>query len=231
MLEYHYSLRSKYNFKIKIFIALALIIFAVLSVDNRIRPMIKTMAASQAKVFATRIINESINKQFSSDDLSYDALVKVILDGDGKVTSVQTDMVRLNVLKSKMTAAASEQLNLLQNQTVRIPLGTLLGLQIFSGRGPKVEFKILPTGYVDSKLNHRFDSAGINQTRHQIVLQIDATIMALLPGYSASSSVSTSLILAETVIVGASPEAFTQVVTEEQTDSAGIIADYGNGKG
>ena len=230
MLRYHQRFGKRHKLSIKWYFLAVIVIAVILKIDNCIRPMIKTMAASQAKVFATRIINDAINKQFSSDDISYDALIKVTVDSTGKVTSVQTDMVRLNVLKSKMTTAASEQLNLLQNQTVRIPMGTLLGLQIFSGRGPRVEFKVVPVGYIDSKLNHRFDSAGINQTRHQIVLQLDATIMALLPGYSASSTVSTSLILAETVIVGVSPEAFTQVVTEEQTDSAGIIADYGNGQ-
>ncbi len=189
--------------------------------------MIKTMAASQAKVFATRVINEAINRQLLLGEIPYDSLVKVTLDNNGKVTSVQTDMVKLNLLKSSMTNAASEQLTLLQSQTVRIPLGTLLGLQIFSGRGPRIEFKIIPAGFVNSKLVHRFDTAGINQTRHQIVLELDANISAVLPGYSAASQVTTSLILAETVIVGVSPEAFTQVITE-QTDPANIIADYGS---
>jgi hypothetical protein len=90
-----------------------------------------------------------------------------------------------------------------------------------------VEFKIIPSGFVNSQLVHRFDTAGINQTRHQIVLEITANISAVLPGYSTASQVVSSLILAETVIVGASPEAFTQVITE-QTDPANIIADYGS---
>ena len=154
-------------------------------------------------------------------------LVEAELPTNGKVTSVQTDMVKLNILKSSMTNAASEQLTLLQSQTVRIPLGSLLGVQIFSGRGPRVEFKIIPTGFVNSQLVHRFDTAGINQTRHQIVLEIAANISAVLPGYSTASQVISSFILAETVIVGASPEAFTQVITE-QTDPANIIADYGS---
>ena len=217
----------KYSMMIR-HIALIIIMITLFSaIDHHIRPMIKTMAASQAKVFATRAINQAVNEQLALGEIPYDSLVKVTLDNNGKVTSVQTDMVKLNLLKSSMTNAASEQLTLLQSQTVRIPLGTLLGMQILSGRGPRIEFKIVPAGFVNSQLVHRFDTAGINQTRHQIVLELIANISAVLPGYSAASQVTSSLILAETVIVGVSPEAFTQVITE-QTDPANIIADYGS---
>lgn len=203
-----------------------LVIFGLLAgIDAQIRPMIESMAAYQAKVYATRVINEAVSEQLAGNAVSYDSLVKVTTDYNGRVTSVQTDMVRLNVLKAAMTDAASQQLALLQSQTIRIPLGTLLGWQLFSGRGPKVEFKIVPAGFVQSQLNHRFDSAGINQTRHQIVMQLDANIIAILPGYTAASEISSSLILAETVIVGVSPESFTQVLTKND-DTAGLIADY-----
>ncbi|MDF3005769.1 MAG: yunB [Oscillospiraceae bacterium] len=208
------------------FLVFMLIVFGLLAlIDAQIRPMIKSMAAYQAKVYATRVINEAIGAQLTGNTVSYDSLVKVTTDNNGRVTSVQTDMVRLNLLKATMTDAASQQLALLQSQTIRIPLGTLLGWQLLSGRGPKIEFKIVPAGFVQSQLNHRFDSAGINQTRHQIVMQLDANIIAILPGYTAASEISSSLILAETVIVGVSPESFTQVLTKND-DAAGLIADY-----
>lgn len=211
--------------KIRLLVFLLTVFGLLTAVDAQIRPMIKSMAAYQAKVYATRVINEAISAQLASNAVSYDSLVKVTTDYNGRVTSVQTDMVRLNLLKATMTDAASQQLALLQSQTIRIPLGTLLGWQLLSGRGPKIEFKIVPAGFVQSQLNHRFDSAGINQTRHQIVMQLDANIIAILPGYTAASEISSSLIMAETVIVGVSPESFTQVLTKND-DTAGLIADY-----
>ena len=211
--------------KIRLLVFVLTIFGLLAAVDAQIRPMIKSMAAYQAKVYATRVINEAISTQLTGNAVSYDSLVKVTTDYNGRVTSVQTDMVRLNLLKATMTNEASQQLALLQSQTIRIPLGTLLGWQVLSGRGPRIEFKIVPAGFVQSQLNHRFDSAGINQTRHQIVLQLDANIIAILPGYTAASEISSSLILAETVIVGVSPESFTQVLTKND-DTAGLIADY-----
>ena len=88
MLQYNYRFRKRYKFSVRWYVTVAIIVAVVLRIDNCIRPMIKTMAASQAKVFATRIINDAVNKQFSADDISYDALIKVTLDSSGKVTSV-----------------------------------------------------------------------------------------------------------------------------------------------
>lgn len=211
--------------KIRVLVFVLILFGLLAAIDAQIRPMIKSMAAYQARVYATRVINEAVSAQLTGNGVSYDALVKVTTDYNGQVTSVQTDMIRLNLLKATMTNEASQQLSLLQNQTIRIPLGTLLGWQLLSGRGPRIEFKIVPAGFVQSQLNHRFDSAGINQTRHQIVMQLDANIIAILPGYTSASEISSSLILAETVIVGVSPESFTQVLTKND-DVAGLIADY-----
>lgn len=214
--------------RVKIF--LLLLVLAVALIDAQIRPVIKSMAANQAKVYATRVINDAVSQRLSGEDaVDYAALVKVTTDNAGKVTSVQADMVRLNTLKAEMTSAASEQLSLLQSQTIMLPIGTLTGLQLLSGRGPRVEFKIIPAGFVNSTLNHSFDSAGINQTRHRIVMELSATITAILPGYSAASEVSSSLILAETVIVGVSPQSFTQVITKND-EIPGLIADYSGNK-
>lgn len=204
-----------------------LLLAAVLAVDFRIRPVIKEMASNQARVYATRAINDAINGELKSVNIAYDSLIRITSDNSGRITSVQTDMFRLNLLKSAMTNSAAQQLSLLQSQTIRIPIGTLSGLNILSGRGPRVEFKIVPAGFVSADIIHRFDSAGINQTRHQIILRINATISAILPGYTTASRVSSDMILAETVIVGASPESFTQVLSGQ--DMEGIVADYRGG--
>lgn len=185
------------------------------------------MAAYQAKVYATRILNEAVEAQLAGESPSYRELVSLSTGDDGKINAVQTDVVRLNLLKAALTNAATDRLEELEQQTVLVPLGTLLGWQVLSGRGPLVEFRLVPAGYVRSSLSHRFDAAGINQTRHQIMLQLDASIIAVLPGYTTSTEVSTDFLLAETVIVGTSPDSFTQVLTGDDQSIDQLIADYG----
>ena len=70
-----------------------------------------------------------------------------------------------------------------------------------------------------------FDDAGINQTRHQIMLNIDATVYIVIPWYKTNVELSTNFVIAETVIVGTVPEYFTRVDGSENV--VDDINDYG----
>ena len=83
-----------------------------------------------------------------------------------------------------------------------------------------------PLGYATTTIISEFTQAGINQTLHRIVIQIDAEVDAIIPGYSARVPVSTSIVAAETIIVGRVPEAYTHVVTTSE-DLVGSLEDYG----
>ena len=217
----------RYGARLRAAVFLLLLLGCCTAVDAHIRPVIQSMAAYQAKVYATRILNEAVEAQLAGESPSYRELVSLSTGDDGKINAVQTDVVRLNLLKAALTNAATDRLEELEQQTVLVPLGTLLGWQVLSGRGPLMEFRLVPAGYVRSSLSHRFDAAGINQTRHQIMLRLDASIIAVLPGYTTSTEVSTDFLLAETVIVGTSPDSFTQVLTGDDQSIDQLIADYG----
>ena len=217
----------RYGARLRAAFFLLLLLGCCAAVDAHIRPVIQSMAAYQAKVYATRILNEAVEAQLAGESPSYRELVSLSTGDDSKINAVQTDVVRLNLLKAALTNAATDRLEELEQQTVLVPLGTLLGWQVLSGRGPLVEFRLVPAGYVRSSLSHRFDAAGINQTRHQIMLRLDASIIAVLPGYTTSTEVSTDFLLAETVIVGTSPDSFTQVLTGDDQSIDQLIADYG----
>ena len=94
----------------------------------------------------------------------------------------------------------------MEEQQIAIALGTLSGVQLLSGRGPDVHLRVEPAGYLTSEVENRFESAGINQTRHQIMLLLDMRVMAIIPGYTTSTEIHTEYCLAETVIVGTVPD-------------------------
>ena len=70
-------------------------------------------------------------------------------------------------------------------------------------------------GSSSSEFRNQFETAGINQTRHQIILQIDVTISILLPGFTTATNVSSAVTVAETVIVGSVPESYTYFHTTD----------------
>ena len=64
-------------------------------------------------------------------------------------------------------------------------------------------------GSAEANFRNEFTSAGINQTKHRILLDVDVYVSILLPGFYTSTKVSSEVAVAETVIVGSVPETYT----------------------
>jgi len=177
-----------------------------------LRHTVENMAAYQVRIHATRTINAALLRELDNLGVRYEDLVRVTQRPDGTVSSIQSDMLAINRLKAQMTNSVIDELDDgAYPHTIRVPLGTLLGNEFLSGRGPMVGIQILPVGYIETEIHNQFLSAGINQTLHQIVITVNVRMTALIPGYSITTDTVTALGIAETIIVGDIPEAFTQV--------------------
>ena len=122
------------------------------------------------------------------------------------VTSVQTDAAAINRVKSQLTNAVSTRLAMMELEEVEIPIGTLLGWQIFAGRGPTIRFQVVPASFVESNITSTLESAGINQTQHKILMDFTVEMSAIIPGYTTSVEVNTQVSIADTLIIGAVPQ-------------------------
>ena len=80
-------------------------------------------------------------------------------------------------------------------------------------------------GFATASIISEFSDAGLNQTLHRIVIEIKADVDAIIPGFSTRVPVKTTIVAAETVIVGRVPNAYTHVVASESLD--GYLNDYG----
>ncbi len=211
---------------LKVMAFIMAIAVGVFWVDSRIRPVIQMITTYQAKLAATRSINNAVIHIISEEDVVYNGIVSIQKDSAGEVTSLETDMIVMNRLKSLVTNQVSEQLMLDADNTVRVPIGTLLGGQILSGRGPIVEFKVLPVGYVQTEIYNNFQSAGINQTLHQVMLKVTASVSAVIPVYTVTTDVTTNLCIAQTIIVGKVPSAYTDI----NGDTSNLIGQHNDYK-
>lgn len=176
--------------------------------NSIMRPVIENIVEYQAQIFATRLINETMLSQMEKDDVSYDKLVRIVHTESGEISSIEADMAQINRFKSRVSAAVIENLEQMENQSISVPLGTIIGNQFTSGRGPLVEIKVVPKGYVQCEIYNEFSSAGINQTLHQIMLQVTVQMTAVLPGYSIETETLTNFCIAETVIIGNIPQGY-----------------------
>lgn len=194
--------------------------------DIRVRPIIEKTAMYQSKIFATRIINDAVYSQLEDESLDYEKLITVTYSSDNSISSIESNMVNINRLKSKITKCVNDELSHIDENDINISLGTISGLYTFYNQGPLIPVKVQPEGYAETTLISSFESAGINQTLHRIIVEITVDISAIIPGYTSSADVTTQFVIAETVIVGSVPESYTHVISGNE-DLISQLNDYG----
>ena len=221
--------KGRIRAKIKLLACAAAILTVTVMADAQLRPVIKTVAAYEAKNQAVRAINDAVAEELAAMDVSYGDLVRLDYGEGGEVTALQTDIVSMNRLQSGVTRRIVDEIVQITDQSIEVPLGSLIGGQFLSGRGPAITIKMIPSSFVETSIHNTFVEAGINQTRHQIMLNVNMTVSAIIPGYSVTSQVSNDICVAETVIVGLVPEAYTQV-GDGTGVLEGMLQDYGAAK-
>ena len=202
--------QKKLSIRIKIIIIVAFISIIAVLLDRQMRPLIKSVVFSQAQTVSTNVINQVVADELSRLDIDYSDIVDIQKDDDGKILAVSTDMKKVNSLKSLMTLSIQDKISTMDMQKTKIPLGTFTGTEIFNGRGPKIPIDVTMSGSVIMDFKSEFVSAGINQTKHRLYLDVSSEVLAFIPGYPVNTVVKTSILIAETIIVGEVPAVFAE---------------------
>ena len=202
--------QKKLSIRIKIIIIVTFVSIIAVLLDRQMRPLIKSVVFSQAQTVSTNVINQVVADELSRLDIDYSDIVDIQKDDDGKILAVSTDMKKVNSLKSLMTLSIQEKISTMDMQKTKIPLGTFTGTEIFNGRGPKIPIDVTMSGSVIMDFKSEFVSAGINQTKHRLYLDVSSEVLAFIPGYPVNTVVKTSILIAETIIVGEVPAVFAE---------------------
>lgn len=205
-------------------ILLLLIIFTLYIFNAKFKPIIFKYAEHEAQNTVYKIINTQIEKALALTNSSYSSFVTLEKDASGKICAITTDMAAMNAFKSRVTDEILKENADMPPFELKIPLGALLGTEFLSGHGPNIPIKILPFSSVQSNYSNSFTSAGINQTRHQIMMNFTASVGMLFPGFKDSIDISLDICIAETVIVGATPQLFTGFRSSNYSDTAAITS-------
>ena len=191
-------------------VLIRVIIFLIVSVlliwgflEWRVTPVIRSMAAVQGKSFAVSAINKAAAEVLEETGITETA--KVSTSADGMLRSLTTDTAAANLLKHNITLRAEEYISDLRHKQMNIPLGMIIGGELIGAVGPDIPVYITLSGTTDSDFEETFESGGVNQTVHKLSLRIKTDIRILTPSGTICETVSTSVLLGETVIIGNVP--------------------------
>lgn len=173
--------------------------------DFEFRPMIKSISSSKARMITTDIVNEAIIRDMKENGEYYADIVVFNKNKEGEITAVSADMQKINNLKSHISLLIQDNFYKLKDKKATIAFGTLTGWQLLNGKGPLVPLKISASGSVNADIKSDFLNSGINQTLHRIYITVHSKISVVMPGCSCVTELGTTVLAAETVIVGKVP--------------------------
>lgn len=224
------KIRKRVNFSItKRWIILFLCIFLVFAVCFfSVKPFVFTYAKSEAETIILNAANEAVLNVLAQNDISYTEISNVSRDSEGMITGIEIDIEKVNKLKSQISRETARIVAQNNKYDLYISVGTLLGNEYTTGYGPKVKFKMQLTETAIVDFESRFESAGINNVLHQIIIKIDVNVSVLMMGCTDDFSVSITALAAQTVVSGAVPDSFTNVIEYPENDLADEIFNFGD---
>ncbi len=173
--------------------------------DFQFRPTVKSISINKAKIVINECVNEAVLEDIQSNSQDYTNLMKLNKNEIGEVLSLSSDVEKINKVKSRISLIIQKKFCNLKSKKVLIEFGTLTGIELLNGKGPLIPLKMSASGNVFSDFKSNFLSSGINQTFHQVYLQIHTKVTIIMPGCSCTSEIDTSVPISETVIVGKVP--------------------------
>lgn len=194
--------------KLILFITIFIIIIFLCSYFfNSVSPTIIAFSEAKIKSLTTSAVNSAIF-DVMLEPLTYGDLVTIIKNEAGDITLIEANSIVINKLARDMAQSTETYIEKMGEQEVKIPIGTLSGSPLLAGKGFKVTIKVLPLGSVKCQFISEFESAGINQTRHKIYLDVIASISIVLPTSQSTVKINTPVLVSESILIGKVPETY-----------------------
>ena len=183
----------------------------ITGISAQLHPVMVSMAVAKVSNETTQVLDGALSEKLSGEGTAYQDLITLEKDEQGRIIALTSNMVALNHLRTEVLSTVVRAVDGLSRQELSIPAGNLTGISFLSGRGISLPVKVVSVGKVHAEFKNAFSAAGINQTRHQIMLDLRVTLDILLPGETVQAEVPAQICVAETVIVGEVPGTYLQM--------------------
>ncbi len=170
-----------------------------------LRPALIRVSQAYAKNVVSQVIDDEVKKVMLEEFFSYDKIVVISRDKDGKVTSVSANSTLINRFTNDLGISIGDELDKISRVKRKIPLSSVFGADLFSGLGPRITVRFVPISVTNADISHTFEEAGINQTIHTVNLTVTVDMEVLIPMAGSTLHINSGMPIAQTLIVGSVP--------------------------
>lgn len=208
MLMYSRTQKKKH---IKAILLLCIFAAAVIFLSIRVYTIATTVSCAQTKYMATMTINSVASKYLAENEGLYDDIIIKDKDPNGNITAINTDIAKINSLQTQIAESVLKELENSELSYVKLPILNILGLNILSDFGPKIPVKMMPVSNASVRFDDTFVSAGINQTKFCVNLNIEIDLMVLAEPVKNTITVTHTMPVAQIVLLGNVPGSYASI--------------------
>ncbi|MFI3115687.1 MAG: sporulation protein YunB [Clostridia bacterium] len=217
------------NFQI-IFLKNMLIVFfvgfsTIIYIDNKIRPIAMEYCINSVELSALESINKTVYDDMQLNSDLYKNIAN--LSGTGEFSAVITDTYKINAIKTNIMLSGEKNFNEIIIDEVSIPLGAIYNNMFFFTKGFTVPIKMIPMSTVNVDFASTFESVGINQSLHRIIMECSVDLKIITPYETVDFVVYHTIAISETLILGDVPDTYTYI-DDTSTNMLDKYNNYGN---
>ena len=199
----------------KVFIcAFAVIIAIVIFFEATVRDRLELSIIAQIKSVSSGAINTAVSEYLKVNSDICRQMVDINCDDGSNVKSISENMYSVNVFKTDIIDVTQNAVDkVMKTHGICVKLCNFTGLNLLSDLGPVIPVDIDATTNITCDINSTFESSGVNQTLHIIVLDMFVDIYVGNPIRIESKTFETSYKISQTLIVGNTPSAYGRLST------------------
>ena len=192
-------------------LGIGLALLVVFALDSALRPAVTALAKAKVENAVTGIVNDAVLETLAAEAVAYSDLVTLERNSAGQVTVLTTDSAKMNALRAQILGSVLDKVESLDCEDLSVPLGSVTGLAAASDWGPDLPVRVLAAAAPEASFRNVFTSEGINQTLHQVMLDVQVDLTLLIPGSAVDTSVDAQVCVAETLLLGQVPDTYLEL--------------------
>ena len=196
------------RFFLRLLVVFAVVLGGLLLFRSHYRPLLRELAETQIKNATSDLTNDALTELLARDSVAYDRIVYFEKDLNGRITAMKTNILEVNRMKTEILEIINQEILDWDTAKLGIPIGSLIFPELFAGKGFCIPVHVLSIRNSDASFESRFQQAGINQTLHRLMREVNVDASILVLGQTESFSLTSEVVAAETVIVGEVPGTF-----------------------
>lgn len=204
--------KKKNNFWLLIVLSvLSCFLFLHNYISTRVEFYAFEYSANEIEYFVINTLNRVTLADMEANSEDYIDICNIIQNDSNDIIAVSTDTFKINKIKNRINIACDDVLENNDMDTVYVPFGSLTNDVFLFNTGIDIPIKMDPMTTTKVEFASSFESTGINQTIHKIIIECTVYVTILTPFDRCDFETVHKIAISETVLMGNVPESYTYI--------------------